>query len=55
MNSTFKALMATIFLFAIMLYANTDVTGKDNNVSKYEQNEQVDENVSIHENERSIK
>jgi hypothetical protein len=55
MNSTFKALVATTFLFGMMLYSNLNATNKDNNVSKPVQNEQVNVTVSTSETERSLK
>jgi hypothetical protein len=55
MNSTFKALVATTFLFAMMLYSKIETTDNDNNASQPVQNEQVDETVSTLETERSLK
>lgn len=52
MNSTFKALAATTFLFAMMMYSNLVTSGNDNNGSK---SEQVSETVATHVTERSMK
>jgi hypothetical protein len=55
MNSTFKALVATTFLFAMLLYGNIKTTHKDNTVSETVQNEQIDNTVSTPETERNVK